>query len=137
MKIMKKGNFLVLGLLGLVMVPSVVYGISSLTGLIEFLTNSIIMPIIGLIGALAVLFFLWGVMKFIKDADNETKRAEGRQFILYGIIGLFVMVSVYGLVRVLENTFQLPVTNNSTRNTNVVNTTAPGATYNNRNAQME
>ena len=105
---MKKGNFLVLGLVGLLVAPAVVYGISSLMGLIEFLTDSIILPIIGLIGALAVLFFLWGVMKFIKDAADPKAREEGRQFMLYGIIGLFVMASVYGLVRILENTFQLP-----------------------------
>lgn len=114
---MKKGKFLVLGLVSLIIAPSVVYGISNLGDLINFVTDSILMSIIKLIGALAILFFLWGVMKFIRDADNPAKREEGRQFIIWGIIGLFVMVSVFGLVRILENTFQLPVNNTSNSST--------------------
>lgn len=105
---MKNRKFAVLGLVGLIVIPIVTYGISNLTQLINFATNSIILPIIGLIGALAVLFFLWGVMKFIQGANEQKAREEGRWFMIWGIIGLFVMVSVYGLVRILENTFQLP-----------------------------
>lgn len=116
---MKKGKFLVLGLVGLITAPSVAYGISSLNDLVNFVTDSILMSVIKLIGALALLFFLWGVMKFIRDADNATKREEGRQFIIWGIIGLFVMVSVFGLVRILENTFQLP--NSGTSNSGAIN----------------
>lgn len=113
MKNMKKGKFLVLGLFGLTVLPSVAYGISNFGDLVNFVTDSILMGIIKLIFTLAVLFFVWGVMKFIRDADNPTKREEGRQFIIWGIIGLFVMASFYGLVRILENTFQLPTNNTS------------------------
>jgi TRAP-type C4-dicarboxylate transport system permease small subunit len=116
MKNMKKGNFLVLGLLGLVMVPSVVYGISNLTELVNFFTDFIYSSVIKLIYALITLVFLWGVFEFVKNADNETKRAEGRQFMIWGIIGLFVMISFQGIVMVLQNTFQLPTNNTSTRN---------------------
>ncbi len=118
---MKKGKFLVLGLVGLITAPSVAYGISSLNDLVNFVTDSILMSVIKLIGALALLFFLWGVMKFIRDADNAAKREEGRQFIIWGIIGLFVMVSVFGLVRILENTFQLPTQNSGASNSKVIN----------------
>ena len=110
---MKKGKFAVLGLASLMVFPVVAHGISDFAGLVNFITDTIIMSLIKLIGALATLFFLWGVMKFIKDADNPAKRAEGQQFILYGLIGLFVMVSFYGIVRILENTFQLPTNNTS------------------------
>jgi hypothetical protein len=60
-----------------------------------------VIPII--LGA-AVILFLWGVLKFItaKDAD---KQKEGRSFMLYGIVALFVMVSVWGLVNFLRSAF--------------------------------
>lgn len=54
---------------------------------------------------LATVLFLWGVITYLVNADNEDKRTEGRTFMIYGIIGLFVMVAVWGLVDVLYNTF--------------------------------
>ena len=57
------------------------------------------------LNAFALLGFLWGLSKLILNADNEQKRAEGKQILLWGIIALFAMVSIWGLLRVLENTF--------------------------------
>ncbi len=48
--------------------------------------------------ALAMLAFLWGIIQYITAGADEEKRAGARNYILYGIIGLFVMVSVWGLV---------------------------------------
>ena len=61
--------------------------------------------IIPLLISVALVVFIIGVVKFIANADNEEKRTEGRQFIIWGIVGLFVIVSVWGLVAVLQNTF--------------------------------
>jgi len=55
--------------------------------------------------ALAVLFFVWGVFQFVASAGDEEKRTEGRNKMIYGIIGIFVMVSVWGLVNLLKGTF--------------------------------
>lgn len=64
-------------------------------------------PITLLIGGLAVIYFLVGVLKYIQSADNEEKRKEGTMMMTYGIIALFVMVSLWGLVGVLDRTFGL------------------------------
>lgn len=49
--------------------------------------------------AIALLTFFWGVYTyFILGADSEDKRADGRQFVLWSIIGFVVVVSVWGLV---------------------------------------
>lgn len=57
-----------------------------------------------LIGA-AVLFFLFGVFKtFFLKGDDPSSREQGRQFMLWGIIALFVMVSFWGLVNILTET---------------------------------
>jgi hypothetical protein len=57
--------------------------------------------------ALAVLYFMWGVLTFIRSGDNESAREKGRSMIIYGIIGLAVMFSVWGLVNILINTFHV------------------------------
>lgn len=52
-----------------------------------------------IIVALGLLAFFFGLAKFIFAAGNPDKQKEGRQIMIYGVIALFVMVSVWGLVR--------------------------------------
>ena len=52
----------------------------------------------GLILAAAVVFFLWGVFQYVKAGGDEDAQKEGRSHIINGIIGIAVMVSVWGLV---------------------------------------
>lgn len=73
---------------------------------------SIIYIISGLIGlatpivvALALLFFFYGLAKYILNAADDEKKAEGRNIMIWGIIALFVMVSVWGLTTILAETF--------------------------------
>ena len=54
-----------------------------------------------LILALAVLIFLYGLVGYIANSGDESKRKESVQYIFYGILGIFVMVSVWGLVSLL------------------------------------
>ena len=69
------------------------------------LVNSTVVPIIF---ALAFGFFIWGVVKyFFLHGDNDTARAEGQQFILWGIVGMAVLFSVWGLVNLLLSTLGL------------------------------
>ncbi len=52
--------------------------------------------------ALALLFFLWGVfVYFVFGAGDEGKRETGRAYMVYGIIGLVVMVAVWGIVQLV------------------------------------
>jgi len=73
--------------------------------LINVIISSVVNPLIILVSSLALLYFLWGVSKYILHSGNEEKRGEGYQMMIYGVIALFVMVSVWGLVGVLSNTF--------------------------------
>jgi hypothetical protein len=49
--------------------------------------------------------FIWGVVQYVINSDEEAKKAKGKEFMIWGIIGLTVMVSVWGLVNVLGSTF--------------------------------
>ena len=48
-----------------------------------------------------------GVIKYLVNSEDSTKRAEGRNFMIYGIIAIFVMISFWGFVGVLQGTFDL------------------------------
>jgi hypothetical protein len=54
--------------------------------------------------ALAVVYFLWGVVGFIKNADNTEKREEGYKHMIWGIIGLFIMISANGIINIIRST---------------------------------
>ncbi len=77
-------------------------------GLIKFVTCLINNSIIPLIFAIAILMFVWGAVKFfIINADEEAQRDQGKQFMLWAIIALTVMTSVWGLVGLLGGTFNI------------------------------
>lgn len=58
-----------------------------------------------LVISLAVMGFMWGIVKILFNPENEIAKKEGRSFMLYGVFTLFVMTSVWGLVRIVRTTF--------------------------------
>ncbi len=79
--------------------------ITSFGGNIVIFINNTLVP---LIFALAFVVFLWGIFKaFIFGGGDETKREEGKQLMLYSIIGFLVMVSLWGIVNLVSNGFGL------------------------------
>ncbi|MEX0935108.1 MAG: pilin [Candidatus Paceibacterota bacterium] len=77
----------------------------NLTDLV-FIVFDLIELAVPLIFALAILFFLWGVFNFIFiNQNNPEKREEGKKFMIWGIMSIFVMVSLWGIVNLLSNTF--------------------------------
>ena len=57
------------------------------------------------VAASAVLAFLWGLSKFILASGSEEKIADGKWIMKWGVIGLFFMFSVWGVVQVLVTGF--------------------------------
>jgi len=55
--------------------------------------------------ALALVLFLWGVFEYIKNADSPEDRQKGTQHIIWGLVGLFIMVSVWTILEIALNTF--------------------------------
>ena len=62
----------------------------------------ILNPIIGFMFAVAVVMFIYGIVEYIWSADNEDKVAVGKKHMIWGIIGLFVMIGVYGILNILS-----------------------------------
>lgn len=79
---------------------------SKFSDLLCYITSIINNSFIPLIFAAATVMFIWGAIKFfIINADEEAKREQGKQYMIWGIVALAVMLSVWGLVGILGSTF--------------------------------
>lgn len=78
-------------------------GAQNASGVLKFIQDALQVATY-LIVAAAVVWFMWGVFKFIMSAGDEEKRKEGTSMMVAGIIGIAVMVSVWGLVRWVTST---------------------------------
>ena len=81
-----------------------VYAAVGKIALIDRIENVILNPNITLLFALAVFYFLWGLMDVVSSGDDSSKRTQGRNHIMWGLVGIFIMVAVYGLMNVAINT---------------------------------
>lgn len=66
----------------------------------------ILNPLIFLLAGLALLVFLYGVFEYIKSADDPEERKTGHNHMLWGIIGLVIMFSAYGIIYFVLNTME-------------------------------
>lgn len=80
------------------------------------LLGKLILQFAGWIGALvmivmafAITLFFWGIAKYILSGANEEKRKEGVYYIVYGVVGVFIMVSTLGIVYLLSNIFGIGI----------------------------
>lgn len=55
---------------------------------------------------IAVVYFIWGVISYMTASDEEQKKL-GRAKIINGLIGLFVIVSFWGIIAVVKETFDI------------------------------
>lgn len=79
--------------------------LTDITKIINFASCTLANAVIPLLIGLAVTAFVYGIIQFFLNPDNEEKRKAGKSYMLWGIIALFVMVSFWGLVGILSNTF--------------------------------
>jgi uncharacterized membrane protein YidH (DUF202 family) len=61
---------------------------------------------VGAVGRLLVLVamvvFLWGMVKFIANAGNEEERKKGKQVMIWGIVAIFVIFSLISIVEFIQ-----------------------------------
>lgn len=61
----------------------------------------------------ALLFFIWGLVVFVRDSGEEEALEEGKRKMIWGIIALFVIVAVWGLVLFIANSFNINLRENA------------------------
>lgn len=71
-------------------------------GLINLITSEIINPLIILLFAVASMMFAWGIVRYVLGGQgSDQKTTQGKNAMLWGIIGMFVMASAWGIVSLL------------------------------------
>ena len=70
--------------------------------IIQKINDAILQPIIVFLFALAVVYFLFGLFKFIRNQDNEKEMEGGKQQMVWGIVGIAIMVGVYGILHLIQ-----------------------------------
>lgn len=73
----------------------------STDSLIGALVSNIVQPAIKLMFIVAILVFVWGVVLFIMNPSESEGRKKGLNHILWGIVGLFIMFGVYGIINII------------------------------------
>ena len=76
--------------------------------IICFLTkvdDMILNPLILLLFVLATLYFFYGVVKFLNPSTAEKDRLEARSAIIWGIVGMAIMFSVFGIISFVLTSF--------------------------------
>lgn len=69
--------------------------------LLENIKEFIIQPFIGLLFVVAMLYFFWGVVEYLQGAAEPAKRTDGAKHMIWGLIGLFIMASVTGILNIV------------------------------------
>ena len=77
---------------------------ASVVTLMKGVNKVIINPLIILLFTLAVVYFVYGLVRYLLSPDNEEIRKSSKSHMLWGIIGMFIMVSVFGIMSLIINT---------------------------------
>ena len=75
---------------------------------IKKIVDNALRPIVNIMFIAATVFFIYGIIEYIAGADNEKSHTTGRDHMLWGIIGLIIMTSVYFILSILSSIFYTP-----------------------------
>jgi len=104
---MKKKLMILSGLSLGVLMPVVAFAQQgTLVGILDTILN-LLNKVIPILIVLAIIWFIVGIIKYVVSGDEEAKK-KGRDMMIYGIIGLAVIVGMWGLVNILLTTFGVP-----------------------------
>lgn len=71
------------------------------------IVESIIDPLVLLIFSAGIFLFTWGLVVFLLNLDNPEARKKGVSHMVWGIIGVFIMATVFGIIGIILDTFGL------------------------------
>lgn len=81
--------------------------VSPISSMILKANALIVNPIIIVMFSFALVGFLWGVSTYIQHADDHEARTKGAQHMLWGIIGMMIMISTFAIIRLMIQSFGL------------------------------
>lgn len=106
--LIKKIKLKIIVFTGIFLFPYIAFAAPSentFAGVLAYLGDALAYLVLPLLIAFAVVYFLWGLLKYIGAGGDEKKIEEGRGVMIFGIIAIFFMVSIWGFVNLLVNSF--------------------------------
>ena len=89
----------------------------ALSGVLNKFETLIIQPAMAMIFAAGLFLFTWGLMQFLWNLDEGGAQTEGKWHMVYGLLGMFIMVSIWGILNIATATFGFSA--NPANNTNM------------------
>lgn len=102
---MKRIHFLTASSVFLLSTISVYAANPDPNALLQMIVTEIVSPVYKLAVAIAFVYFLYGVLKYMHDMRNPQDKNTGKAHLLWGMIGLFIIFSVGGILSFFEDIF--------------------------------
>ncbi len=93
--------------------------------ILERINTFVVNPIIAVIFSLGLFLFFVGIVEYLWEIKDGKTDGDGRKHLIYGLVGMLIMVSVYGIINMIVNTFELDDATDISRMQNV----NPGAGF--------
>ncbi|HWO07127.1 MAG TPA: hypothetical protein VNM40_00930 [Candidatus Paceibacterota bacterium] len=87
--------------------------------LLDRIETYVVEPIIAVIFTLGLLMFFVGIVEFLWQIKDGKTEGDGRKHMVWGLVGMLIMVSVYGIINLIINTFDLDDAIDTSRAQNV------------------
>ena len=112
----------------LLLAPSMTF--AALGGVRDLIQQSggVLAGVIPVIFGLAMVYFFWGMSQFILSAGDVKKLEDGKQKMIWGVVALFVMFSIWGILTWIGGVFGVNCASSGaggTSNCNIIVPTAP------------
>ena len=84
--------------------------VTSASNFAACLSNVVINPILAILFAVGLLVFVYGIVEFLWGLSNDTNhREEGKKHMIWGLVGMFVMVAAYTLITIIARALNVPI----------------------------
>jgi len=77
---------------------------ATIDSLVNAVNKVVVNPLIIFIFALALVIFIYGVAQYLLNPESEEVRKQSKSHMIWGVVGMFIMVSVFGIMRIILNT---------------------------------
>ena len=80
---------------------------NDIESLVRFLANIFQRWLIPMFVTLAMIYVIVAAIQYIMANEDSQRKNEKRQQMFWGIVGLFVIISIWSLVAIVQNTFNI------------------------------
>ncbi len=89
------------------LLPGLAFAVTAPTTFAGFvaIVVCLVLDLVPIIILFAFAEFIRGLINYVGAGDSEEKRTDGINYMIYGMIGFFVMVGIWGILNLVTGTF--------------------------------